>query len=149
MFKRVLNTPLEHLVARKISLIMRTFRQEIEQQIVSKVLKCKSLKSDLFFKSHIYAIFFQGPGFEGSKFFRVKVFKGPDFSGSKFFLGAGFSGPGFSGSRFFWTQVFIGSRPFRVQIFLDSGFSGSRFFWIQAKVQVLVLEVAHVNTDSK
>ena len=42
------------------------------------VLKCNSIKPDLFFKSHIYAMLFrihvfQGQGFKGSKFFLVSV----------------------------------------------------------------------------
>ena len=42
---------------------------------------------------------FQGPGFSGSRFFRVEVFQGPGFSGSRFSVSRFGPGPG-SGSRY-------------------------------------------------
>ena len=40
---------------------------------------------------------FQGPGFSGSRFFRVQVIQDPGFSGSRFFRVNIFQGPGFQG----------------------------------------------------
>ena len=51
---------------------------------------------------------FQGPGFSGSRIFRVQVFQGPGFSWSRSFRVQAFQGLAFSGSRFFRFQAFLG-----------------------------------------
>ena len=106
------------LLLSKFSVFLKSFKNSFFRWLACKSLLStfSMLVSGIMWSSNFFlhpAVFnvFHGPGFSGSRFFRVQVFQGPDFSGSRFFWLWVFQGLGFSGSKFFRVQVFLALGP--------------------------------------
>ena len=89
------------------------FFQMAYLQVCSVLINCTMRSS--FFLHPAVSYVFHGPGFSGSRFFKVQEFQGPGFSGARFFRVQIFLHPVLeSGSRI-GVQVLVGDNRFYIK----------------------------------